>query len=77
MKFDDLIFLVQTGAAIAAAAAGNPMLAASADAGNRLIKIARDAFVSGRERAEWTPEQEELFWHKILPEVTSRPHWQE
>lgn len=76
MKFDDIVFLVQTGGSIAAAAGANPLLVASLDAGARLIKLGRDAYQSGRDRGEWTPEQVAHFDTVVLPAITSQPHWQ-
>jgi hypothetical protein len=76
MKFDDIVFLIQTGGTMAAMATGNPMLAASVDAGTRLAQIAHDAYLSGRERGEWSPEQQNHFDNVVLPAITAQPHWQ-
>lgn len=75
MKFDDILFLISTGAAAAAAASGNPLLVAAAEAGLRLVKIGHDAYLSGRSRGEWTPEQEQHFDEVVLPQITAQPHW--
>ena len=76
MKFEDILFLMQTGGTMAAMATGNPLLAASVDAGARLAQIGHDAYLSGRERGEWSPEQQRHFDEVVLPNITSQPHWQ-
>ena len=75
MKFDDILFLMETGGKMAALASSNPFLAASVNAGVRLAQIGHDAYVSGRERGEWSPEQQKHFDEVVLPNVTSQPHW--
>ncbi len=60
---------------MAAIASGNPLLAASVDAGARMLKLGHDAYISGRERGEWSPEQQKHFDEVVLPSITSQPHW--
>jgi hypothetical protein len=76
-KFEDIVFLIETGTAAAsiATAASNPVIAASLDGANRLIRIGMDAYASGRDRGEWTPAEEKRFDEVVLPAVTSQPHW--
>lgn len=76
-KFEDVMFLIETGTAAAsiATAASNPVIAASLDAANRLVKIGMDAYVSGRARGEWTEAQSKHFDEVVLPAVTSQAHW--
>jgi len=75
MKFDDIVFLIQTGGTMAAMATGNPLLAASVEAGIRLANIGHDAYLSGRERGEWSAEQRQHFDEVVLPSVANQPHW--
>lgn len=76
MEFDDLMFLIQTGSAAAAAASGNPLLAASLDGAVRLVKIGHDAYVSGRDRGAWSDAQVEHFEKVVLPTMFTQSHWQ-
>ena len=73
MKFDDILFVAQTGASIASSV--NPVAGLAAEAGVRLMKLAHDAYVSGRERGEWTANEVKKFDEEILPMITSQPHW--
>lgn len=75
MKFQDIIFLIETGGQIAASAAGNPLLAASASAGARLIRLGYDFYQSGQNRGEWSDAQEKYFDEEVLPIVTAQDHW--
>lgn len=75
MKFEDILFLISTGTAAVAAAGVNPLLVAGLSGAQRLIKIGHDAYVSGRERGEWTAEQEDKFDKEVLPTITSQPWW--
>lgn len=75
MNFEDLLFVIKTGTAIAGAATGNPLLITSAEAGARLVKIGHDAYASGRARGEWTADQVTHFNDVVLPVITSQPHW--
>lgn len=76
MKFEDVLFLIQLGSSAASLATGNPLIAVNGEAATRLLKIGHDAYVSGRERGEWTAEQEKHFDEVVLPTITSQPHWQ-
>ena len=75
MKFDDIVYLFQIGSSAAAIAAGNPLAASLANGAARLLKIAHDAYVSGRERGEWTPDQQKHFDEVVLPQITSQTWW--
>lgn len=75
MKFEDILFTIQTGAGLIALATGNPLLAAALDAGLRLVKLGRDAYESGRERGEWTEAEEKQFDEVVTAEIIRRPHW--
>lgn len=75
MKFEDVLFVLETGVGIVAAASGNPLLIAAADAGGRLIKIGQDAYNSGRDRGEWTAEQANHFDTVVLPAITAKASW--
>lgn len=75
MKYEDIIFLIQTGGTMAAMATGNPLLAASVEAGVRLANIGHDAYKSGLERGEWTQFQRDHFDKVLLPAMTEQPHW--
>lgn len=76
-KFEDVLFLIQTGlsAAQVVTTAANPLLAASLDGANRLIKIGMDAYESGRERGEWTEAEQAHFDTEVRPSVTRQAHW--
>jgi hypothetical protein len=75
MKFEDILFLMETGGKMAAIASSNPLLAASVTAGVRMAQIGHDAYVSGRERGEWSPEQQKHFDEVVLPSITAQEHW--
>jgi hypothetical protein len=73
MTFEDILFVISTGSSIAGSL--NPIAGLAADAAVRLIKIGHDAYVSGRERGEWTDEQADHFDNVVLPTITSQPWW--
>jgi len=76
-KFEDIVFLIETGTAAAsiATATSNPIISASLDGANRLIKIGMDAYESGRDRGEWTEAEGKHFDEVVLPTITSQAHW--
>jgi hypothetical protein len=75
MKFDDAMFVINLGVSALSAVSTNPVLAAGAAGAARLVKIGRDAFISGRDRGEWTPEQVEHFDKVVHPQIASQAHW--
>lgn len=44
------------------------------DAGARLLELARLAIARGRERGEWTAEEERLFAERRAA-IMAQPHW--
>lgn len=47
---------------------------AAIEAANHLLKLALQAIARGRERGEWTPEQEQAFALKAS-ETIAQEHW--
>lgn len=77
MKYEDVVYLIQVGTALAGMATGNPAVAAFGELGARLLAAAKRAYVSGRSRGEWTAEQERDFDERILPQLLGQPHWRQ
>ena len=77
MKFEDIIFLVQGATGLAGMLTANPLITASGEGIARLLRIARNAYVSGKARGEWTPEQEKQWDEEIFPAITSQAHWKD
>lgn len=75
MKFDEIMALFQIGATIAKENIPVPGLALGIDAATVLTKVAHDAFVSGRNRGEWTDAQCAKFDTEILPKLVVQDHW--
>ncbi len=75
-NFNDILAMIQFGGALAAIGTGNPAISAGVQLGTSMIKVAHDAYVSGRDRGEWTPDQEKHFDEVVLPQITSQAHWQ-